>query len=315
MIQINEFFGQITDKLVANSTQSQDVHSKGVFQPANMKNRQLVETIVEKLVLPGSSIQGFEHLTDLYDRALAGKSCLLMLEHYSNFDIPCFFYLAKQHERGEELTNAIVAMAGHKLNAESRFVLAFTEAYTRIVIYPARTLKSLEGSPRYDEELRISREINRNALREMIRVKHSGQMVLVFPAGTRYRPGKPESRRVLREMDGYIKGFDYVVFVGIAGNTLEVNPHGDMAQDLAKQDVMTYVVSAPRDCRVFRDTARLGCPDGGEEAKQAVADAIERALEDLHQTAEACRKPIIEALVAEGLRPWHMGGAQKANRN
>lgn len=306
MIQINEFFGQITDKLVANSTQSQDVASQQVFQPANMKNRPLVESIIEKLVLPGSSIHGFENLRELWDRAQAGRSCLLMLEHYSNFDIPCLFYLAKQYPMGEEITASIVAMAGLKLNAESRFVLAFTEAYTRIVIYPTRALKALEGKPEYDEQVRFSRQINRYALREMIRVKHSGQVVLVFPAGTRYRPGVPESKRVLREMDGYIKGFDYVTFVGIAGNTLEVNPSGDMAQDLAKQDVMTFVVGRPTDCRAFRESARSGHADGGEEAKQAVADAIERELDALHQQAVTLRQPVVDKLTAGGFKPWSM---------
>lgn len=303
MQHIDELFRQITDELIRNSRQDQSVDRDRVFQPANPANRVLVDQIIEKLVLPGSTIDGYEHLEELYRRSQQGESCLILMEHYSNFDIPSLFYLADQQAHGRAVTDSIVAMAGTKLNEESRFVLAFTEAYTRIVIYPARLLASMEGSDRFEEERARSRAINRNALREMIRMKHNGHMVLLFPAGTRYRPGKPETKNVLLEVDSYIKGFDHLVFVGIAGNTLAVDPAGDMDKDIPGTDVMVYSVSKVTDALAFRSGARHTVPEGGEAAKRAVCRAVETRFEELHARAETIRAGVLEKLAAKGVTP------------
>ena len=303
MQHIDELFRQITDQLIRNSRQGQSVDRESVFQPANAANRVLVDKIIEQLVLPGSTIDGYEHLRELYERSQRGESCLILMEHYSNFDIPCLFRLADTYDGGREVTDSIVAMAGTKLNEESRFVLAFTEAYTRIVIYPARLLASLEGSDRFEEERTRSRIINRSALREMIRMKHSGHMVLLFPAGTRYRPGKPDTKHVLLEVDSYIKGFDHLVFVGIAGNTLEVDPAGEMDKDIPATDVMVYSVSEVTDAGSFRSAARAAVPEGGEAAKRAVASAVESKFDELHAQAESVRAGKLKDLADRGVAP------------
>lgn len=303
MIHIDEQFRQVTEQLIRNSRQEQQVERDRVFQPANLKNRALVEQIIAKLVLPGSRIEGYENLRELFRRAQNGKSCIMLLEHYSNFDIPCLFYLAKQYEEGKEVTDAIVAMAGSKLNEESRFVLAFTEAYTRIVIFPARSLAALEDTPEYADARTRSRVINRSALREMVRLKHSGHIILLFPAGTRYRPGKPDTKTPLLETDSYIKGFDYLVTVGIAGNTLQVNQSGDMEKDQPGADVMVYNVGPVTDASEFRAKARANAPDGGDEAKRAVSAALQAEFEERHARAEEIRGEVLRELEAKGIRP------------
>jgi glycerol-3-phosphate O-acyltransferase len=227
----------------------------------------------------------------------------MLMEHYSNFDIPCLFYLCDQMEGDHAITDSIVAMAGTKLNEESRFILAFTEAYTRIVIYPARMLHALEGTEKYEEERARSRTINRSALREMIRMKYSGYIVLLFPAGTRYRPGKPETKEVLLEVDSYIKGFDHLVFVGIAGNALEVSREAAMEKDIPKTDVMVYSVSPVTSASEFRMGARADAPEGGEAAKRAVARAVERRFAELHERAVLVRAEALEELSKQGVAP------------
>ncbi|MEX2442035.1 MAG: 1-acyl-sn-glycerol-3-phosphate acyltransferase [Alkalispirochaeta sp.] len=303
MQHIDELFRQITDQLIRNSRQDQEVDRDRVFQPANTANRVLVDEVIDKLVLPGSTIDGFENLSELYERASRGESCLILMEHYSNFDIPCLFYVADQFENGREITDSVVAMAGTKLNEESRFVLAFTEAYTRLVIYPARMMTALEGTDRYEEERARSRMINRSALREMIRLKYSGHMVLLFPAGTRYRPGKPETKDILLEVDSYIKGFDHLVFVGIAGNTLEVSPAGNMDKDTPATDVMVYSVSEVADAATFRSEARNRAPEGGEAAKRAVTHAVQERFDHQHARAESIRGRAVEKLAEQGVTP------------
>lgn len=306
MIQIDQLFRQVTDQLLTLSRQDQAVDQFSVYQEANRKSRVLVEQIVSRLILPGSTIDGYENLQELFRRAQDGASCLILCEHYSNFDIPCLFLLAKDHPDGEPVTDSIVAMAGAKLNEESRFVLAFTEAYTRIVIYPARGLQALEGTPEYDQERARSRMINRSALREMIRLKHSGRMILLFPAGTRYRPGNPDSKRILLEVDSYIRGFDHLVFVGIAGNTLEVSPEKSMAADRPRTDVIVYSVSEVTDGRAFRSDARAGAPEGGETAKRAVADAVAARFARMHDRAESIREKALVSLAAQGVTPTRL---------
>ena len=293
----------MTEQLIKNSKAERSVDHRTVFQPANTANRTLVETIIAKLLLPGSRIDGYEHLIELHKLSQKGESCLILMEHYSNFDLPNLFYLAKDYPQGDEVMESVVAMAAAKLNEESRFVLAFTEAYTRIVIYPARLLASLEGTEEYPLELTKSRTINRSALREMIRLKHSGHMVLLFPAGTRYRPGKEETKRVLLEVDSYIKGFDHMVFVGIAGNTLEVNPTAAMNKDDPCTDVVVYKVSEVTDSAAFRQSQRAAFPEGGEAAKRAVGSAVEKRFDELHAEAEAIRKVALQELAEKGIKP------------
>jgi glycerol-3-phosphate O-acyltransferase len=171
-----------------------------------------------------------------------------------------------------------------KLNEESRFVLAFTEAYSRIVIYPQRSLDNLDDP----EEERRARAFNHRAVREMVRCKNEGKLVLMFPTGTRYRPQNPDTKRVLNAVDSYMKSFDYVVFVGIAGNVLLVNPSGEMKEDYPVQDVVVFTVSPPVDSREFRKRYRAAAADG-EDPKRAVARGVEAELARMHVEAEEVR--------------------------
>ena len=57
-------------------------------------------------------------------------------------------------------------------------------------------------------------------MRALDRVRKEGQAVLVFPSGTRYRPGKPETKKGVREIDSYIRLSDVMMLVSINGNCL-----------------------------------------------------------------------------------------------
>ncbi len=303
MVHIDSLFRTITDQLLKHSQEPQFIANEDLYRPANLKNRDLVEQVIEKLLLPGSGICGFENLVELHKRSMAGESCVMMLEHYSNFDIPNLFFLARDHPEGGKIFDEVVAMAGMKLNEESKFVLAFTEAYTRLVIYPPRGLAAFEGTDAYEREEARSREINRKALHRMIRLKHSGHIILLFPAGTRYRADKPGSKDILPQVDSYLRGFDHMVLVGIAGNTLEVNPNGEMEKDLPCQDVVTYRVSPVMPCSDFRERILSGSSASGEEARQLIARAVGTELDTLHRDAAAIREEALGRLAAKGVKP------------
>jgi len=284
---IREVFADRARTMIELSGQPPVVTSETVFQEANEQNRRLIDSILDELVLPGSEIIGIENLIELYRRSQAGESCLMLMEHYSNFDLPAIFYLLTRQDQSQ-IAESIVAIAGMKLNEDSGFVRAFSEAYTRIVIYPSRSLESISDPVKLEEERRRSQQLNMAATRQMIRLKHKGRMVLVFPSGTRYRPGKPSTKRGVKEVDSYIKSFDTMILIGIAGNVLRIHPTGDMSRDLTTRDVMILDVSAPISCEEFRTTARSNVPPG-KDPKQHVADAVMERLEVMHVEAEQVR--------------------------
>lgn len=258
-----------------------------VFQPGKPKKRAFINRILEHLLLPGSGITNIEAFEELYRLSQGGAPCLILMEHYSNFDIPCLYYLLQKQQR-PQTADHITAIAGMKLNEESPFVNAFAEAYTRVVIYPSRSLAGISDPEKRKEEEARSRKINMAATRSMIRLKHEGEMILVFPSGTRYREGEPDTKRGVKEVDSYIKSFDYVIFVGLAGNVLRIHPTGDMARDLATRDVVSVTISDVVSCREFRDRVRESpC---SKDTKQCVADAVMARLEQLHEQAEAIRQ-------------------------
>ena len=277
-----------------DAVQNRTISAENIYQEANLPNRSRINEILDRLVLPGSGIMHMENVERLAGLVTSGQSCLILMEHYSNFDIPCLYYLLERAGQ-RAVADAIVSIAGMKLTEESAFVNAFAEAYTRVVIYPSRSLQQHEDSAERDEEVLRSRQINMAATRHMIRLKHEGRIILLFPSGTRYRPGQPDTKRGVKEVDSYLKLFDHAVLIGSAGNVLKLNPNGDMSMDLAARDVVTLNVTAPFVCDELRDEARAETPEG-VDPKQHVADVVMKRLEGVHAEAVAAREAILQRM-------------------
>lgn len=263
------------------------VTDKNVYQQANKDILPFIHKMLDGLVLPGSTVRGMEHLEALMDKAKSGSSCLLLVEHYSNFDLPALSYLLrKASPRGDEIADAIVAIAGMKLNEEHPVVAAFTSAYSRIVICPSRSIEKLDPASERDEIVRMN-AINRAAMKSLNEVKKSGKLILVFPAGTRFRPWEPETKKGVREIDSYIKSFDFMCLVSINGDVLRIQ-QGKMVEDKVVQDLIHVESSPVVSCAEFREAARTAV---GEDAdrKQAVVDAIMARLEEMHARNEKLR--------------------------
>jgi glycerol-3-phosphate O-acyltransferase len=179
-----------------------------------------------------------------------------------------------------------------KLNEENPAVAAFTGAYTRLVIYPSRSLLSLDVE-KHKAELIRSNGINRAAMRTLLDIKTQGKLVLVFPSGTRYRPWEPGSKKGVREIDSYIKSFDYMCMVAINGNLLHIR-QGDMMDDYVCRDVVRYTAGPVVSCTEFRNKIRAQAEASGiEDKKQAVVDAIMENLERMHLEAEKDREKLL----------------------
>lgn len=226
------------------------------------------------------------------------------MEHYSNMDLPILCYLLEKDggEFGKDLASRIVAMAGMKLNEENPMVKAWAEGFTRIVIYPSRSLAAHTNPEEHAAEEAKSRKINMASMRAMDAAKKRGQTILVFPSGTRYRPGNPETKRGLREIDSYLRMFDVMILVSINGNCLRINPESpnDMLADLVTNDVIILTASPVMECKSFRNEviASLGeNPEAqGIDPKQKTVDKIMELLDKQHTECEPGRVSELEAL-------------------
>ena len=280
-------FGDQIKRVLKKSKVPTVVTEENVYQEGDPFILSILDEMVEHLILPGSGLDGMNHLEDLYTKAESGKSCLLLVEHYSNMDLSIVSFFAKMAEsRGQEIRNSIIAIAGMKLNEDNPIVAAFTGAYTKIVICPSRALHDLD--PEKDKaEIARGHAINRAAMKALIRQKYKSKLVLIFPSGTRYRPWEPDTKKGVREIDSYIRSFDYMCFVAINGMLLHVQ-QTDMLNDAVSRDIVRVTVSPVVNCGEFRDKIHAATPDD-EDKKQAVADEIMKELEKMHIAAEAER--------------------------
>ena len=263
------------------------ITENNVHKLENPHIRAILEASVQKLLLEGSHLYPKQHITEFLNAVKAGKKGIILSEHYSNLDLPVFLYLMEQTgEDGKELAHRTIAMAGMKLTEEDPLIAGLTEGYERIVIYPSRTLAGITDPQQLEEEMKRSRSINIASMRTLEEVRKEGKAVLVYPAGTRYRPGKPETKRGVREIDSYIRTSDVMMLVSINGNCLRISEDSsNMLNDIVCQDKVVIEVSPVIDCAEFRERAKQRCSDG-DDKKQAVVDLVMEELEIMHNRNE-----------------------------
>jgi glycerol-3-phosphate O-acyltransferase len=281
-------------KAMVISTASTVITEDNVYQEGNNGILPLLDGMVNSVALPGSGVDGLENLEQLLAQAELGKACLLLVEHYSNMDLSLVSTLVRQAGgRGPAISDALIAIAGMKLNEDDPIVAAFASAYTRIVIYPSRSLHGLDPEKKQIELARSS-AINRAALKALDEHKRKGRVVLLFPSGTRYRHWDPSTKKGVREIDLYIRTFDYMCCVALNGEVLRVQ-QTDMMNDEVVKDVVRVTAGPVQSCAEFRDKAKADAQASGiADKKQAVVDAIMVELDRLHTTAEKKKKKIME---------------------
>ncbi|HHU37123.1 MAG TPA: 1-acyl-sn-glycerol-3-phosphate acyltransferase, partial [Treponema sp.] len=166
------------------------ITEENVYQQANPDIRAIMDKLCSENMTDDSVFRNLDYAEDFLHQIKNGKRGIILMEHYSNFDLPGIMYLLeKSGPIGKELSSRIIAIAGMKLNEDNPLVSAFAEAYSRIIIYPSRSLAAISDPEAYKKEQRRSRMINLASIRTLDRIRKEGNAVLVFPAGTRYRPG------------------------------------------------------------------------------------------------------------------------------
>lgn len=263
------------------------VTEKNVHKKANPNIRSVMEATVQKLLLDGSRLYPETHISEFLQAIKQGKKGIILSEHYSNLDLPIFLYLMERMGKdGAELAHRTIAMAGMKLTEESPLIAALTEGYERIVIYPSRTLAGITDPEQLEQETQRSRTINNASMRTLEEMRKEGKAVLVYPAGTRYRPGKPDTKRGVREIDSYIKTSDVMILVSINGNCLRISDDSsNMLADIVCQDKVVMEVSPVINCAEFRERAKSHCGEVVDK-KQAVVDLVMKELEMMHSRNE-----------------------------
>jgi glycerol-3-phosphate O-acyltransferase len=269
------------------------VTEDNVYQEGNENILPIMDEMARRFLLPGSGADGMENLEELLAKAESGKSCLLLVEHYSNFDLSLVSLLVRMAGgRGEDISKALIAIAGMKLNEDNPVVAAFAGAYTRIVIYPSRSLHGMDAE-RKKAELARSFAINRAAIKVRDDLKKQGKLILLFPAGTRYRPWDPSTKKGVREVDSYLRSFDYMCCVALNGEILHVQ-QTDMLNDVITKDIVTITAGPVQSCDAYRNKARAAAEAAGiADKKQAAVDAVMAELDTLHSQAEEKRQKLV----------------------
>ena len=293
---LKEKFGDLFAEMVAHSKAAAKIDETKVYEEANPEMRKYMFKLLDDTFSEDSGLGNLENFKDFYEKVVKqGKSGLILMEHYTNLDLPAIIYLLQKvgEPWADDFASRIVAVAGMKLNEASAGVRAFTEGFTRVVIYPTRSLNAVEAKGISQEELKAeeqkARKINFAAMRAMDACKKRGQMILVFPSGTRYRPGKPETKRGLREIDSYLRLFDYMLLVGINGNCLRINPDNpdDMLEDILEPGKVTLTAHPVLECKKFREDVLSSLPADESDPKQKTVDQVMQILDEIHNQVES----------------------------
>ena len=294
-ISLKDKYCDFFKELASLSHAAAKIDETNVYQKANPATRKYMDKLVEDNTLPESRIEGVENFEKFYDLVCSGKSGLILMEHYSNTDLPSFCYLLEHsgNEKLADLSKRIVAIAGMKLNEASPVVRAFAESFSRVVIYPTRSLDKKSASAQSEEEAKAeeqkARKINLAAMHAMSDCKKRGEVILVFPSGTRYRPGHPETKKGLREIDSYLRLFDYVLLISINGSILEIQDE-NMLNDLCAPAVTVFAAHEPIECKPFRNEYLATLSEDEPDPKQKMIDHVMELLEEQHAKVEETGK-------------------------
>ena len=287
-------------RMVPNSKMNEDtaITPDNIYQEALTANRELLLEIVSKTHLQGSCILGEENVIKFEELASQGKSVLILSEHVSNLDVPNLYAQFYNHRnpKFKEVFDRFIFIAGTKLN-ENPVVKLFTEMFTRVVVYAIRSLTELKNCEEAKEELELANKINLRSTRKIGELRTKGFMFFLYPAGTRYRPWMPETKRGITAVHGYLKSFDYFCCVSINGNNMPPAEHEDMTKEDVIDDVIVLNFGAIQDTKSYLHTFatdQTNLTQAEVEAqKQVVADDIMAKIDQLHEQAEIYRQKYI----------------------
>ena len=285
-IPLVEYFKDHLKTFVEEAAHESDVTATSVLKEGHEKSKKLLYSLMPDVLEEGSEFRGAEHASQFLKEVKNGKKGIILAEHYSNFDFPMFAYLLeKAHPDGKELIDRTYAIAGIKLYEENKYISSLAAAFNRIFIYPSISIENIKDEALKEAEEKRARAINLASMRTMDKLRTSGHPIMVFPSGTRYRHGRPETKRGRREIDSYIKSSDIMLLISINGNCLRVSGTNDMKEDLIFKDKMIISSSEVYNCHAFREKVKEE-KVGSEDIKQDVVDEVMKLLGIMHSKVQ-----------------------------
>jgi len=153
-------------------------------QPSNPLALQLMVHFARPLIREGSGLDGLEHLDAASDAIAQGRRVMLLCNHLSYADTVCTYGLLDLAGRSAVL-GALCTVAGPKVYADPMRRMGIAGGHSIRVAQSSRLLTNEAGlSPR--EIVRIAHRCFDDAAREM----DAGQLVMLYPEGTRSRTGR-----------------------------------------------------------------------------------------------------------------------------
>ena len=252
-----------------------------VFQVAQTQNRDRFAAIIDDLLLPGSGVEGIENLKNLHTLAAQGRPVLVLSAHVSNLDVPALYTLLK-HRGEQDLFEDIIFIAGRKLTEGCKSIKSMAEMFSRVVI-------SAKSSRMSEQEISGAMAINKAAQRKIAELQGQGNVFLLYPTGTRIRPGVPRTHHGLREIYNYLRKFEYCVVCGIRGNILPPRDDVDMIDEFPRRDTVVYSFGKVRNVAEWLTELAQRQPAEVTDRKQYVVDAI---MNEIYALGDDPRRPL-----------------------
>ena len=273
------------------------VTQDNVYQPAIAAGRDDLEEFQGRLLLPGSRVEGLQHLDTCLEHLAQGRTVLLLADHRGNLDVPSFHTLLRREgSKYEPILERLTYIAGRKLNESSDFIKMFTEKYARLVIVPKRdfpkrlpdeTPEQAAACETFEQE---AARINRAAFRNLVRLKKAGHIFVLFPLGGRWKPD--QDNLPVAETTSYIRSFDLVFLLSMEGNTLPVRER--MEDERPVQERVVFRVGALLQSKPFLAAQRVRYdalhaqrdPEADVEFERYLVNQVMRMLASLRTTGD-----------------------------
>ena len=244
---------------------------ENAVQEPNRAAQPVFAAICRRLLLPGSTLVGFDSLATLANLARQGARCLLCLNHRSTLDVPTLYALIED-QADLAVFHRIIWISGRKLDEDAGVTPLLARCFRRIVVTPKGELLAVQS----EFERRERRRMNVRAYRAMHALRRQGWVLALFPAGTRLRPGDERTGQAIEETDSYLRRADYLVLGQIDGCTLPVARDRDLSHETPRLDRITYTFSSVMESARWRAQAASRHPelDQRQASRRAIMEDI-----------------------------------------
>ncbi|NLC92934.1 MAG: 1-acyl-sn-glycerol-3-phosphate acyltransferase, partial [Treponema sp.] len=124
---LKEKYGQYFAELLKISKAASKIDESKVYEEANLESRKYLYSLMTENLQKGSGLNNVENFKSFYESVTKdGKRGLILMEHYTNLDLPLIIYLLENQgeEWAKNFASRIVAVAGMKLNESNPAVRA-----------------------------------------------------------------------------------------------------------------------------------------------------------------------------------------------